>query len=351
MKVCFTTKRNTEEVSIGDGENILFAGLKAGLDLPHECASGTCGTCQAQILTEDSLIDNWEKAPGKKYIPKDTKRILMCQSSCDSDTKIRLFGPLKKQNEERPCPDYFDAKIISITRENDEVLSFKLKLNKNFSFIPGQFIMLRPSEITGWRAYSMCNTQYASGQIELVLKKVPDGTFSNWLFEKSNNQKSLKAFGPLGKASLTPHYGDTDVFAIAGGSGIAGIISVLENAIKTEHLASFKANIFFGLKDEKNSFFLERINDLVAQSEKSLQATVGFSESIPTNKIKKIFSNITFENGWIHEIALKKIARTKLLEGTTFFIAGPPVMVDKTEQKLKDELNIKSEKIRIDRFG
>ena len=51
MKVRFITKRNTEEVSIGDGENILFAGLKAGLDLPHECASGTCGTCQAQLLT------------------------------------------------------------------------------------------------------------------------------------------------------------------------------------------------------------------------------------------------------------------------------------------------------------
>ena len=351
MRVCFKTKRNTEEISIGQDENILFAGLKAGLALPHECASGTCGTCQGQPLTEDSLIDNWKHAPGKKHMPKDTNRILMCQSSCSQDTNIRLFGPLKKQTDEYPRPNYFDAVMTSSTRENDDVISFKLKLDRNFTFIAGQFIMLRPDELSGWRAYSICNTKLSSDEIELVLKKMPNGGFSNWLFKYSNFEKPLKAFGPLGKASLKPKSGDTDIIAIAGGSGIAGIISVLEDALKTNHLKSFKANIFFGLRDKETSFFLERLNDLVLQSKNSLQVTVGYSECTPKDNIKKLFPWISFKAGWIHEIALNEIRSKNLLEGTTFFIAGPPVMVDKTEEKLKEELNIKPENIRIDRFG
>ena len=76
MKICFKTKRNIEEISIDQDENILFAGLKAGLTLPHECASGTCGTCQGQLLTEDSLIDNWKDAPvwTPEKIKKATKK-------------------------------------------------------------------------------------------------------------------------------------------------------------------------------------------------------------------------------------------------------------------------------------
>ena len=351
MKICFKTKRNIEEISIDQDENILFAGLKAGLTLPHECASGTCGTCQGQLLTEDSLIDNWKDAPGKKHIPEDTNRILMCQSSCRQDTNIRVFGPLKKQNNDYPRPNYFDANMISSIRENDEVISFKLKLSKDFSFIAGQFIMLQPNTLSGWRAYSICNTKLSSDEIELVLKKTPNGGFSNWLFKYANFKKSLKAFGPLGKASLKPQSGDTDIIAIVGGSGIAGIMAVLEDALKTDHLKVNKAKVFFGLRDKEKSFFLKRLNDLVLKSENSLQVTVGYSETAADHNVRNLFPCISFETGWIHEIALKKISSKSLVQGTTFFIAGPPIMVDKTEQKLKEELNIKPEHIRIDRFG
>ena len=275
----------------------------------------------------------------------------MCQSSCSQDTNIRLFGPLNKQNNDYPRPNYFDAKIISSTRENDEVISFKLKLNKDFSFIAGQFIMLKPNALSGWRAYSICNTKLSSNEIELVLKKMPNGGFSNWLFKYADFKKPLKAFGPLGKASLKSKSGDTDIIAIVGGSGIAGIMAVLEEALNTDHLKVFKAKVFFGLRNKEKSFFLERLNNLVLKSENSLQITVGYSETDANDNIKNLFPCISFETGWIHEIALKEISSKSLLEGTTFFIAGPPVMVDKTEQKLKEELNIKPEHIRIDRFG
>ena len=115
--------------------------------------------------------------------------------------------------------------------------------------------------------------------------------------------------------------------------------------------SAFKANIFFGLRDKEKSFFLKRLNDLVLKSENSLQVTVGYSETAADHNVRNLYPCISFETGWIHEIALNEIRSKNLLEGTTFFIAGPPVMVDKTEEKLKEELNIKPENIRIDRFG
>jgi len=49
------------------GEHILYAGLRAGVDLPYECATGTCGTCKAKLVS-GRVREAWPTAPGKKYV-------------------------------------------------------------------------------------------------------------------------------------------------------------------------------------------------------------------------------------------------------------------------------------------
>ena len=351
MKVLFKTKRNSEEIEINQGESILYAGLRAGLELPYECASGTCGTCQAMYLGENSIIDNWANAPGKKFIPDGVNRILMCQSLCSKDSDIRLFGPLKRQNGYYPKPDYFDAQLQKLNNENQDVISFKLKLDNVFSFNAGQFVMLKAPGVDGWRAYSICNTKLADKEIELVLKKIPFGNFSEWLFENAKINDSLKVFGPLGNACLKPEIGDTDIIAIAGGSGIAGIISIIEKAIYIGHLKRHKCKVFFGVKNGKNDFFLGRLNNLVAQTKRTLQVVIAYSEGQPSEKNIKLFPNLLFKSGLIHEVATSSIKNETLRDNSVFFIAGPPIVVSTAEEILKTDFSIKPESIRLDRFG
>src|SRR5207245_8955164 len=49
------------------GEKILYAGLRAEIDLPTECGTGTCGTCKARLVS-GKIEDAWPEAPGKKSL-------------------------------------------------------------------------------------------------------------------------------------------------------------------------------------------------------------------------------------------------------------------------------------------
>ena len=40
-----------EQIEVEPGESILGAALRAGLNLPHSCKAGRCGTCRARVLS------------------------------------------------------------------------------------------------------------------------------------------------------------------------------------------------------------------------------------------------------------------------------------------------------------
>ncbi|MGY1708582.1 FAD-binding oxidoreductase [Geodermatophilus sp. SYSU D00758] len=46
-------------VPVATGESILDAGLRAGLDLPHSCRAGVCGTCRATLLSRTAGDGDW----------------------------------------------------------------------------------------------------------------------------------------------------------------------------------------------------------------------------------------------------------------------------------------------------
>jgi ferredoxin len=58
------------EFDCGPQERILHAGLRSGVELPYECASGTCGTCKATLVEGDTEYA-WEEAPGRKHVKAD----------------------------------------------------------------------------------------------------------------------------------------------------------------------------------------------------------------------------------------------------------------------------------------
>ena len=70
------------------GEKILFAGLRARVDLPYECGTGTCGTCKARLV-DGRLDDGWPEAPGRKYL-KGAGEFLMCQCAAPSDVTAEV---------------------------------------------------------------------------------------------------------------------------------------------------------------------------------------------------------------------------------------------------------------------
>ena len=78
MKVVVNARNGAHDFECGPGEKILHAGLRSGVELPYECATGTCGTCKARLVSGRAESE-WPDAPGRRYF-KSEADVLLCQS-------------------------------------------------------------------------------------------------------------------------------------------------------------------------------------------------------------------------------------------------------------------------------
>src|SRR6185503_4466274 len=93
VKVVVTAKNGTRDFEVEPGEKILLAGLRHGVELSYECATGTCGTCKAKLV--DGCVENqWIDAPGRKYC-KTAPELLTCQTIATSDCAFEIGGAFK----------------------------------------------------------------------------------------------------------------------------------------------------------------------------------------------------------------------------------------------------------------
>ena len=81
MKVRVRTKDGEHSFACEPGERILYAGLRHGVPLPHECATGTCGTCKGRG-GNGAVEELWPEAPGRSFLKPDRGEFLMCQAVC-----------------------------------------------------------------------------------------------------------------------------------------------------------------------------------------------------------------------------------------------------------------------------
>ncbi len=349
MQIILKSKRFSKTIKIEKNENILFAGLRQGLKLPYSCASGTCGTCQAKAV-DGNFLDSWPSAVAKKFVPDGSGRLLMCQTMCKSNSELQMIGPFGPNPEHVIVPDYFEGTLVEKKLLTEDVLTFNLSSKSHFRYQAGQFAMLQIPGIRGWRAYSMSNISTEKACTEFLIRKVPGGKVSDWIFSKWNAGDPLRFFGPLGNAILKPDEGDEHIFCICGGSGIAGIMAVIEDAITTGHLIHNKMEVFFGLRSEADNFFLDRLSSLITKAKGGLSVTIAYSEQEFLEEVQRDFPSLKVEFGLVHEVAFRRIENASSNKNT-WFLAGPPIVVDLCEQKLLQEYNVCSSKIRLDRFG
>src|SRR5258708_38913127 len=112
--------------------------------------------------------------------------------------------------------------------------------------------------MAGCRGYSMVNHPGVTKQATFVVKRKPDGAFTDWLFSRARPGDAIEWFGPLGKAIFAPQEQRT-IVCIAGGSGIASILSILEAGCSSRPFDHFEAAIFFRVRTRAHAFYLDRL--------------------------------------------------------------------------------------------
>jgi toluene monooxygenase electron transfer component len=256
VQVIIETKAGPLALATLPGETILAAGLRQGAALPYECATGTCGTCQARLI-DGAIDEGWPQAPGRQGLKAARREFLMCQAAPRTDCRIALSSslPAWRIGSERPAT--LAARVDRLEPLTHDMLSLALVLERPMAFEAGQFALLAVPGIDGFRAYSMANGEAPSRRLDFIIKRKPDGGFSDWLFTRARPGDALSLFGPLGSAVLEPSLGH-DLLMIVGGSGLGVALSILTRAAGEGYLARHRARLFFGVRTLRDAAALQQ---------------------------------------------------------------------------------------------
>jgi toluene monooxygenase electron transfer component len=328
MQIVVQAKNGECAFDCGERESILNAGLRQGVMLPFECATGTCGTCRARVMSGDIEV-RWREAPGGVRLKPEKGDILMCQTRARSDCVLRVPSELAVAETGRPA--LRRGVIRGIRRLTKDVAHFELDLSAPMSFEAGQFVVVETPGITGGRAYSMVNFATDCERLELVIKRKPGGGFSDWLFDQLEGEPAVDVFGPLGRAVFRPAE-DRNIACIAGGSGIAGMMAILDRAVQADYFRGHAGALYFGVRTLPDAFYLEQLSRYVAASHGNLDVVIALSEEIPATPLHGEFPRLKLASGMVHEVAAREMAARD--RDVLTYVAGPPIMVDSTIRSL-----------------
>ena len=346
MKITVQTKSGQLEYECGQEENLLYAGLRQGLALPYECATGTCGTCRARVLTGQAEIE-WPDAPGLSYVKQEKNEVLMCRARALGDCTLRVPSKVERMNGEL-APGYRRGTIENIDMLTHDVASFNVAVDGPITFDAGQFVVLETPEVKGGRAYSMVNYSRGTDSLSFVVKRKPEGKFSDWLFDGRVEGKKVNVYGPLGRATFHPEDGK-NVLCIAGGSGVAGMMSIIAKGCEESYFVDHKGYLFFGIRTAGDVFFMEDLAGFVSRFPDNLEITVALSDENVSDDLRGRYPNINFTSGFVHAVTSERMAGQ--YDNVVAFVAGPPPMVDGTLRMLVLEARLPGTDIRYDKFS
>ena len=344
MKIQLNARNRAHHFDAAPADRILYAGLSSSVALPYECGSGTCGTCRARLLSGE-IDDAWPEAPGRKFL-KGPEEFLMCQCSARSDVAVEVAAFVQDFETGTCVPVAVTGTIGSSVLLTHDVMQLQIDIDAAMEFDAGQFVMVRVPGIDGYRGWSMVNYDRNARSLRFVIKKKPGGKLSDWLFAETRAGSKVEVFGPLGSATFYPSLA-RNILCIAGGSGIAGMMSILSRAAQENYFAQHSGEVFFGVRTMNDAFFLDEFSSLRKSCGDKLRVTIALSED-NTAPSRDDHPLLAFETGFVHEVAGRRMQGR--YEGVRAYLAGPPPAVDACVRMLL-MARMSTANIRYDKFS
>lgn len=222
-----TLQPSGHQFVVADDITLLAAALDAGLHLPYGCKNGACGACKAKLLAGQVDLGAAQES-ALSLIERDQGMILTCCARAQSDVTLEVREVAAARDipvRTLPC------RVQKMERLADDVMLIRLKLptNERLQFLAGQYIeFLLPDGKR--RAFSLANPPHADDLLELHIRYVPGGSFSEHVFHKMKEKDILRFEGPLGSFYLREDDPKPIIF-LAGGTGFAPIKGVIEHAL------------------------------------------------------------------------------------------------------------------------
>jgi CDP-4-dehydro-6-deoxyglucose reductase len=300
---------------VADGHTFLDAALAAGIAYPHSCRSGRCGACKSKLIAGRVALGphtlfaltHKEKADGF---------ILACRAVPDGDATVAWLG------DEETVGDFpvvaQEAVVTALVSLTHDIRGVRLRLADRdaFNFLPGQYIRFTIDGAPP-RDYSIASRP-DEAEIDLEVRGVPHGQTSSRIHYGLSVGDRVRVEGPFGSAFLRPAH-DGPIFAVAGGSGLAPIRSIVESALRDAPDRAVR--LYFGARAERDVYHAERIAELTAR-----HPNFAWLPVLSGNDV----------SGWRHGRVSDALADDRPdVAGAKAYVAGPPAMVEAVAAALK----------------
>jgi CDP-4-dehydro-6-deoxyglucose reductase, E3 len=307
---------------------VLEAALAAGLNLPHSCKSGHCGSCRARLLTGEIRYPDGRPL-GITEQEELGGHILLCQARAQSDLTVeaRLIASVADvEIKTLPC------RIARLTPLAPDVMQVWLRLPavERLRFHAGQYLdVLLPGGRR--RSFSIASPPHDSELIELHVRRVSGGGFTERLFASADAGTGaagvtgstrepllavgslLRIEGPVGQFSYRD--GSGPLLMVAGGTGFAPLKSMLRHVLET----GIKRDIHFywGARHVHDLYEQDRMLEWM-QHHPRLTFSAVLSEASAAEAAHH-------RHGWVHEAVLTDHPDLSSFE---VYAAGPPAMIE-----------------------
>ena len=319
--------------SVEASETLLAGGIRQGVGLPYGCKDGACGSCKCKKISgtvvhgnhQDKALSAAEEAAGM---------VLTCCATATSDLvlesrQVSLEGALPV----RKMP----ARISSLVHTSPDVIQLQLQLpaSESFQYRAGQYldVLLRDG---ARRSYSMANAPHTGPTLELHIRHMPGGRFTDLVFGSMKERDIVRIEGPMGSFFLRED-SDKPVVLLASGTGFAPIKALIEHM--QERQISRPATLFWGGRRPHDLYM-----DAWVRAQCAVMPNLSYvpvvSDALPEDKWQG-------RTGFVHKAVLEDMPD---LSGYQVYACGAPVVVESAQRDFSDLAGLDEDEFFADAF-
>jgi CDP-4-dehydro-6-deoxyglucose reductase, E3 len=310
MSYTVTIQSSGHRFAVEESESVLDAALRQGIILPYGCRNGACGSCMGTLAGGRVVYPHGTPlALGAR--DRSEHRALFCQARAASDLEIIVREvDTARDIEVRTFP----CRVEKLEHLAHDVIRIYLKLpaSDRMQFLAGQYIDVL---IDGHepRAFSIANAPHDDALVELHIRYVEGGLFTDQVFHSMKEKAMWRIRGPLGTFFLREESARPAVL-IGGGTGFAPIKGILEHAFEAG--LDKPLHLFRGVRARRD-LYLESLPQQWLQQHPNFRYTPVLSEPRQDDDWKGA-------TGYVTDTVVQEYPD---LSGHDVYMSGPPVMV------------------------
>ena len=305
--------------SVESSETLLAGGIRQGVGLPYGCKDGACGSCKCKKISGTVVHGNHQEK-ALSAAEEAAGMVLTCCATATSDLvlesrQVSLEGALPV----RKMP----ARISSLVHTSPDVIQLQLQLpaSESFQYRAGQYldVLLRDG---ARRSYSMANAPHTGPALELHIRHMPGGRFTDLVFGSMKERDIVRIEGPMGSFFLRED-SNKPVVLLASGTGFAPIKALIEHM--QERQITRPATLFWGGRRPHDLYMDDWVRAQCAVMPHLSYVPV-VSDALPED-------NWQGRTGFVHQAVLEDMPD---LSGYQVYACGAPVVVESAQRDFSD---------------